>query len=252
MEHTFQAELPAVRHVAPGRPFAWMARGWADMRRAPAGSLGYGILIAAAGWIVLALAWNRAYLVTALVSGFFLAAPFLALGLYDMSRRLAAGERATFADTIDAWRSNTPSIALFGFVLAFALLSWERISAIVFALSFGDEAPMVEDFLASVFLSGRYLGFVISYVAVGALLAAVVFAISVVSIPMMLERPVDPATAILTSLRAVGASKGAMLVWAAIILVLTAIGFATALLGLIVIVPLLGHATWHAYKDLVE
>jgi uncharacterized membrane protein len=244
--------LPPVRHVPTGQPLSWIARGWADMLRAPAASLGYGFLITAAGWAVLGFSWNRAYLVTALVSGFFLFAPFLAMGLYDISRRLAAGERATFAETVDAWRSNAGSIALFGLVLAFALLSWERVSAIIFALSYGDDAPMIENFFAQVFLSGEYVGFVVSYIVAGAVIAAVVFSISVVSIPMMLDRLVDPVTAIITSLRAVGGSKGAMLLWAVTIVVLTAIGFATALLGLIVIVPLLGHATWHAYKDLVE
>lgn len=244
--------LPAVRHVTPGQPLSWIARGWSDMLRAPAASLGYGFLIAAAGWLVLGLSWNRAYLVTALVSGFFLFAPFLAMGVYDISRRLGNGERATFAETVDAWRPNAGSIALFGLALAFALLSWERISAIIFALSYGDDAPMVENFFAQVFLSGEYAGFVVSYIVAGAVIAAVVFSISVISIPMMLDRPVDPVSAIITSLRAVAGSKGAMVVWAALIVVLTVIGFATALLGLIVIVPLLGHATWHAYKDLVE
>ncbi|HUF20384.1 MAG TPA: DUF2189 domain-containing protein [Burkholderiales bacterium] len=244
--------LPPVRHVPTGQPLSWIARGWTDMLRAPAASLGYGFLITAAGWAVLGFSWNRAYLVTALVSGFFLFAPFLAMGVYDISRRLGRGERATFSETVDAWRPNAGSIALFGLALAFALLSWERVSAIIFALSHGDDAPMVENFFAQVFLSGEYVGFVVSYIVAGAVIAAVVFSISVVSIPMMLDRPVDPVTAIITSLRAVGGSKGAMLLWAVTIVVLTAIGFATALLGLIVIVPLLGHATWHAYKDLVE
>ncbi len=177
----------AVRAVPASRPFSWLARGWQDLRRAPA-----------------------------------------------------------------AWRANTGSIALFGFALAFALISWERISAILFALFFGVDAPPVENVLTDLFFSGRYPGFSVTYIVAGALLAAVVFLVSVVSIPMMLDRAVDPVTAMTTSVRAAAASRGTMFIWAVTIVVLIAIGFATALLGLIVIVPLLGHATWHAYRDLVE
>lgn len=245
-------EAPRVKNVPLFRPFGWLRRGFGDLAQAPNASLGYGLLFAAAGWLLIGLAWRRAYLVTTLVSGFFIAAPFLAMGLYDISRKIEKGGRVTFAGSLDAWRANTPSISLFGVLLAFILISWERISAIVFALSYGGEAPMVENFVAQLLFSGEYTRFVVTYVAIGAAFAAVVFAVSVVSVPMMLDRPVDPVTAIITSLRAAASNPGAMIVWALIIVVLTLIGFATWLFGLILFLPALGHASWHAYRDLVD
>jgi len=153
---------------------------------------------------------------------------------------------------LDDWRHNRAAISLFGLVLALTLLAWERISAVLFALFYGGDVPELTRFLEDVLFSGRYLDFVVAYFAAGAVLAVVVFCISVVSLPLMLDRDMDTVAAILTSLRAVRANPGAMLVWAALIALLMALGYATLMIGVVVIFPLLAHATWHCYRDVVD
>lgn len=246
------APLAAVRRVGMSRPFRWLARGWQDLRRAAAASLFHGLALAFAGAWTTWAAWGRPHLVTALFSGFFLVAPFLLMGVYDLSRQLAAGERPDLGRSLAAWRANADSIGLYGFLLAFALISWERLSAILFALLHAGEVASVENLLAEILLSGAHLPLAAAWIGCGAVLAAVVFAASVVSVPMLLDRRVDVLTAVLTSLAAARANPAPLALWAAIIVALTAIGFATWFAGLVVILPWLGHATWHAYRDLVE
>lgn len=257
MEHlvnptSHAVEAYRIRSVEISRPLVWISRGWKDLIRAMPASLAYGIAFALSGYLLVAFAWQRTYLVTALVSGLFLVGPFLAIGLYSLSRRLERGEPATLRHSLTAWRGNGESIGLFGLLLAFILVSWERLSAILFALFYGGDLPTLQNFVQQVLFSGGYPQLVIAYLGAGGLVAALVFAISVVSVPMLLDRPVDPVTAMVTSVLAVSANLAAMALWAAIIVALTLIGFATFLLGLVILLPLLGHASWHAYRDLVE
>jgi uncharacterized membrane protein len=220
------------------------------MWRAPSISLVYGLLAAVAGGVLLWLFHGYTHLAPALASGFLLVAPALAINLYALSRRLERGEDSVHL--FDDWRGNRGSIALFGLGLAFVLLAWERISAIVFALFYGGQVPDLTRFVDQVLFSGAYLELVAAYLLVGAVLAAIAFCVSVISLPLMLDRDVDTVTAIVTSIDAVRANLGAMVLWAALIAVLTAIGFATLMLGLIIIFPLLAHASWHCYRDVVE
>ena len=240
-----------VRRVEGSRPLRWLAAGWRDLLRAPVPSLSFGITFAVVGYLLIGVAASHPHLVTSAVSGFFLIAPFLALGLYQISRRLEAGQAATLPDAMTAWRGN-PSIGLFAVLLAFVLISWERISAILFALSYSGGIPTLDNLFYTLFLSGEHVGFALSYVIAGGLLAVLVFAFSVVSVPAMLDQRCDTVTAIVTSLRATRGNEPAMALWAVLIVALVLAGFATAFLGLVVVMPLLGHATWHAYRDLVE
>ncbi len=238
-------------HVPASRPFQWLGKGWQDLRSAPLASLGYGLVVTALWALALVPGLDRPYLFTAALSGFLLVAPLLAVGLYELSRRRAAGEPVRLRDAFLGWRRNTGSLMEFGLVLAIVLIAWERLSAILFALLYGGTVPDLQEFLREVFLSGRYPLLVSVYVLTGGLLAALVFALSVVSVPLLMERNMDIATAMMNSLRAVAANPPAMLLWAALIVALTGIGVATGLVGMIVIMPLLGHASWHAYKDLM-
>jgi uncharacterized membrane protein len=141
---------------------------------------------------------------------------------------------------------------LFGLMLALTLIMWERVAAIIFALFYGGDVPDLRNFLADVLFSGRYNELLIAYFGVGGIVAAVVFALSVVSLPMMLDRDVDIATAMVTSVKCVIHNPVPMLVWAVTIVVLMAIAFGTWMIGLVLVFPWLGHATWHAYRDLVD
>jgi uncharacterized membrane protein len=244
--------LPEIRKVDSGRPVIWLQRGWADFKKALAPSLVYGGWAAAFGFALLMVAWRSTYLVPALVGGFLLVAPFVAIVFYALSRQIEQGRPVDGAEAVFAWRRNTGEIALWGLALTLALIVWERLAAILFALSYGGEVRDLTTLVSDILFSGRYLPFLLVYFAVGGIFAFIVFVFGIVTAPMLLDREVDVVTAALTSLRACLANPGATLVWAALIAVLTAIGFATLMLGLVIIFPLLGHASWHAYRDLVK
>ncbi len=243
---------PEVNTVETGRPLIWLQRGWADFKTALAPSLIYGAWTAAFGFALMMVAWRSTYLAPALLGGFLLVAPFVAIVFYALSQQIEEGRKVDGAEAVFAWRRNTGSIALWGLLLAIALIFWEQLAAILFALSYGGEIRDVQTLLADVLFSGRYIPLVLVYFAVGGLFALVVFVFGVVTAPMLLDRQVDVVTAALTSLRACLANPGATFVWAVLIAVLTAVGFATMMLGLVIIFPLLGHASWHAYRDLVK
>ena len=245
------AALPAVRSVGAMTPFRWLAAGAQDIRAHPLPSLFYGACFAGMGWLV-AFTFRHAYeYVSALVTGFFLVGPFLAIGLYDLSRSRERGEVPRLAPSLAAWRANAGAIGVFVLVLTVILLVWARASLIVFALFYAGGMPTVAGFVGQMF-SLDNLEFLFAYACVGGFFAVLTFAISVVSVPMMLDRRADGVVAVLTSLRAFGASVPAMLVWGIAIVLLVGLGLALAFVGLVVAVPLVGHATWHAYRALEE
>lgn len=245
-------DLPVIRRVAPGRPFVWLAQGLRDMRGNLVESLVYGAVLAAIGWLIWTYTAGRPQQFTASITGFFLVAPLLAAGLYEISRRHELGMDTGFGESLQGWRRNGGALAQFGLELVLVAILWERLSAILFALFYNGAVPNLDAFYRDVFLSGAYWRLTVVYVVVGGILAAGVFVMCAISIPMLLDRDVDIYTAMATSLIAVGRNIPAMAIWAALIVGLAAIGFATLLIGMIVIFPVLGHATWHAYRDLTQ
>ncbi|MFQ5774366.1 MAG: DUF2189 domain-containing protein [Kiloniellaceae bacterium] len=249
------ASPPRIRRVALERPWAWLAAGWRDIWRAPHVSLTYGALFAA---ISLALTVGLflaglEYLLPPLAAGFMLVGPMLAVGLYETSRRLQAGEPVTLrAALLVATRSPT-QLAFLGILLMLILLAWMRLATLLFALFFGTlEFPPLPEITQLLFFTWPGLGLLVVGTAVGAVLAAIVFAISVVSVPMLMVREVDAITAMVLSVRTVRANLAVLTLWAWLIIVLTVCGLVPAYLGLIVTFPLVGHATWHAYRDLID
>ena len=242
--------FPPIRTVPIAAPFSWLAAGFRDVRKAPAASLAYGAVFAAMGGLI-AFVFRHAYeVLTALVAGFLLLGPFLATGLYDISRRLERGEPVSLAATAVAWRSNLGAFSLFALVLTIVMLVWARASLVTFALFFSSGMPTLKSFVGQV-VSLEHADFLVTYLAVGAVFATIVFAISVVSVPMMLDRGTDTIVAALNSVRALFANPLPLALWALIIVALVAAGFATFFVGLIVVVPVIGHATWHAYRALL-
>ena len=245
-------ETPGIRKIGIGRPFKWLRKGLADLARVPGASLTYGVAFALVGAAIVALAWGRGHIAPALTTGFLLVGPFLAGVLYDLSRQLERGGRADTVAALHAWKRNAGSISLFGLLLALTLIMWERMSAVIFALFYGGRVPDLRNFVGDVLLSGHYNELLAAYFGVGGAIALAVYAFSVVSLPMLLDRDVDIATAIVTSVQCVARNPAPMLLWAVIIVVLMALGFATGMVGLVLVFPWLGHASWHAYRDLVE
>jgi uncharacterized membrane protein len=240
-----------VRQIALTRPLDWLALGWKDFTRALVPSALHGLLIACGGLAIAAVAWERFYLLAGALSGFLLVGPVLATGLYELSRRLAAGQPATLTAVFEAWRSSCSCVFGFGLILVVVGTFWVLVSALLIALFVDANITDAASFLRDVVLA-RDSHFFEGWMALGGMLAALVFAASVVSIPMMLDRDVDLPAAVLTSIQAVAANPVALALWATIIMLLTALGMATLFVGLIVIVPVLGHASWHAYAELLD
>ena len=244
--------LPGIRRVNPDRPFFWLRAAWQDLRANPIASLAYGLLFAIAGDVILILVWHNAHLFFAAISGFFLISPLLCAGLYEISRRRESGLSSTHLQSLAGWSRNGESIAMFGLFLAFVGFVWERLSAVLFTLLAPDLATELGSFISGIAHSSEHLTLAIVWLLAGGCLALFVFAISAVSIPMLLDRDADFVTAMMTSVRAVIRNPLTLLVWGVLIVLIALLGFATLLFGLIVLIPLIGHATWHAYRELVE
>jgi uncharacterized membrane protein len=246
--------LPRIEKRDLDRPWQWLNAGWADLRRAAPISLLYGLACSLAGAVLTAVIWAFGwfYLVLPLMAGFMFMGPLLAVGLYYVSRELDAGKTPRLADSMTAWRSNAQQIAYMGLALMLFLLAWIRIAQIIFALFFAENPPRPEVmFIVDVFLSADSIPFLVVGTLVGGVLAAIAFAISAISIPLLVDKPANVLTAIVTSVAAVRENFWTMALWAWLIVLFIAAGVVTGYVGLIVTMPLIGHATWHAYKDLV-
>lgn len=245
------SSLPPVRKIPPGAPIGWLVAGWRDFSAAPLPSLFYGVLFALMGWAIVCVFRNAYQYVWGLTTGFLLVGPFLATGLYDLSRRRERGLPATLGLSLVAWRPNLGSIGVFALVLGIVLLLWSRASLVVIAVMFPAEMPTLQGFMANLSSAG-HLEFLFTYFLVGGFFATCVFVISVVSVPMMLDRNTDGIVAALTSVRASLENLPAMIAWGLIIALVIGAGFLTLLVGLVVAVPVIGHATWHAYRAIIQ
>jgi uncharacterized membrane protein len=241
-----------IAHVSVLQPFAWLGRGWRDMRRHMSASLGYGALIVALGWTLLVFCATHPYFVAAAITGFLLVGPAMSAGLCEMSRRYSLGQRATFDDSLEGFTRNVSALIEYGAILAICAVIWFAVSAVLLGAVFHIPAPSLSETMYRGFVDSANRDQVIAYVAVGGLFAAGVFAISVVAIPLIIDRHASAGQAMLASLKAAVSNIPAMIVWSALILILTVIGYAPLLCGLLIIAPLLGHATWHAYRDTVR
>jgi len=243
--------LIPVRQVPVTRPFRWVALGWRDVTRTWFASLLHGAVVTIGGWIILAITLHYWYLLPGAFSGFLLVGPILATGLYELSRLLAQGERPGLRDALAAWRRGTRPLVWLGLMLVIAGTAWVLVSAVLFGLFV--QAPIVglESVLRYIVLSEGSFLFPV-WITLGGFGAALVFAATVVSAPMLLDRDVDMVTAVATSIRAVGENPFAMVLWACIIMVATGVALLTLMLGFLLAVPVIGHATWHAYRDLVD
>jgi uncharacterized membrane protein len=243
---TSLAELQALRWQDP---LAWLALGWKDFSRAPGIGLFYGTVFMVMGWALLKVYEHAPAYTLALSAGFLLMGPFLCLGLYRVSQRLEAGQKPDFGDSLLAWDTRTGQLAIFGFVLLVLEMLWGRATLVVFAVSFEG----MPDFKGSLMalLDPENIGFITAWAAVGALFAGLIFAVSVISIPMILDRQTDAITAGLTSLRLVLTQTGVMLWWGALIAFITVLAMLPWFAGLLVAGPVIGHASWHAYRAAV-
>jgi uncharacterized membrane protein len=243
--------LLPVRRVPALRPFSWLRQGWIDVTRTPWPSLLHGLLVAAGGLVLLAVSGGHWSLLSGAFSGFVLVAPILATGLYELSRLTARGERPGLADVVTAWRRGTRPLVWLGALLFAAGTLWVLVSAGLFALFVKTPITDPRSFLRyAAAAQGDFLFML--WLILGGLGAAIVFAATAVSPPLLLGRVIDLKSALLTSVRAVGENPVAMVIWASVIMLATAASMATLMAGFVVAIPVLGHASWHAYRDLVD
>ncbi len=215
-------------------------------------AFGHGALIATLGAVLLAVGGSHPYLIAAAVSGYLLIGPIMATGLCELSRRRMAGESLGFNESIQGITRNPRALLQFGALLAAIVVVWFVASEVTLRSILQTAGPSLDVTLWGGVTNAANRPEITAYVVSGAVLASIVFMLSVVAVPMMLDRNATATEAVWASVRATLHNWPAMLIWSALIVVLSAIGFLTMLVGMILIAPLLGHATWHAYRDLVE
>jgi uncharacterized membrane protein len=231
-------------------PIRWIQLGWADFVRCPRIGLFYGLCFFAMGHALMAVFQSAPEYVLALSAGFLLMGPFLCLGLYDASKAMQThSHRPSLRASLLAWRPTQGTMAIFAGVLLILEMLWGRAALVVFAVSFTTMPDKAN--LLAMLLDPENIAFLITYTAVGGVFAGLIFVTSVISIPMIMDRRVDAVSAGLTSIRACLQNPGVMLWWGALITGLIVLAILPWFLGLFIIGPVLGHATWHAYRHIV-
>jgi uncharacterized membrane protein len=250
-EEPARAARPPIRlnRLGFADPLRWLALGWRDFVRAPAIGLFYGACFMVMGWTLLEVYEAAPAYVMALSAGFLLMGPFLCLGLYRTSQRLERGEKPDFGDSLLAWDTRTGQLAIFGFVLLVLEMLWGRATLVIFAVSF-DGMPDLKGSLLAL-LNPENIGFIVAWLGVGAVFAGLIYAVSVISIPMILHRQTDAISAGLTSLRLFFTQTPVLIFWGLLITTLVVLALLPWFAGLLVIGPVLGHASWHAYRAAV-
>lgn len=233
--------------IAPTR---WLERGWEDLRANPGPGLMHGLVLTVFGWLLLWLARDRFWLLAGAFSGFLIVAPVLATGLYHISRERTVGRKAGLSDVFALWRSFDGRLVRFGLLLGLAGTGWVMTSAGLITLWSAEPILKPADFFRHVVLV-KEVGLFEAWLLLGALLAAPVFASSVVALPMLVDKSVPVSMAVTSSWRAVAEYPGPLAWWAVLIAMLVGLGMIAGLLGLVVVIPLIAHASWHAYIDLV-
>jgi uncharacterized membrane protein len=245
-----------IRKVSMERPWVWLRAGLRDLTAQPLASLGYGLIWTLISVALVAVLWfnDHGSWLLPLAAGFMLVGPLVAIGLYQISRDIEEGRPVSFARALGAWRGNATQIGLLGVLLMIFLLAWIRFATLLFALFFGTDIPTVDatSVYSDLLLSTTGLSLIAVGTLIGAVLSFVAFTLSVVSVPHLLaDRSSSVLEAVITSIAVVKHNLRVMLLWAFLIGSIGFVGLAPAMLGLIVVLPLLGHASWHAYQDLV-
>lgn len=255
IEDTADAPLPLAaqrrRNLPIWEAFGWLATGWHDLRRNPLPSLAYGLAVFA---VSVAIVWGLVrlgldYILFPALAGFMVVGPLIAIGLYEKSRDIEEGAPISLARMIFVKAASGPQVWFTGAILCLLMLVWMRAAVIIYALFFGLRPfPGLDGVVLMLLTTSAGWGMLVVGTVVGGLFAAFSFAISTFSIPMLFDERTDAFTAMGTSISLVWNNLPVMLMWGAIVLVLFLVSVITGLLGLIVIFPLLGHATWRSYR----
>jgi uncharacterized membrane protein len=243
-----------VNAVSIDDTFRWLGAGWRDFKAGGRVSMGYGLIFALAG-ILLTVGLFLAgleYLIAPMVSGFLLVGPALTVGFHAISRDLEKGDAPSMRRALGAWRANPGPLLGTGLALVLFMIVWARLAVMIFALSFPFTSLDAQSMLNAVLFSIQGYIFLAMGTAVGGVLAVLVFMAGVASLPLMLDERAGFLEAVVTSVVAVALNLRTMLFWAAIIVVITGAGLVAGYIGLAFTLPLIGHASWHAYRGLIK
>ena len=250
MTNTPHPELD-IQEVDMLRPMQWLALAWRDMEHSPTAGVTHGLILAVIGGALFWFARHDFWWIAAMLSVCMIVAPLLAVGLYDISRRLERQQEAHVADAFRIWLCGDKRLIQFGLLLALSSSGWLICSAGLVHWMLPASVHTPTDFLRLVVLQPQ-LGLFEVWVVMSALIAAPMFASTVITIPLLMDHPTLTLwQAVHTSWRVVARNPFAMSAWAGILCLFTALGIGSAFLGLLAVVPMLGHASWHAYRDLV-
>lgn len=253
--HDPETQSLRIKPVAIDAPWDWLAAGWQDFRAAPAFSMAFGFLFAAIAYVFafLLTRWHALPLILPLSGGFLLVGPLFGVGLYDISRRRERGEKPSLASLVSAVKGSAAKLGLVGVLLLLIFIFWMQCAFLLFMLFFGNaDIPPADHFLPTLILEPHGVFLLVTGTVVGALFAIAVYGVSAISVPILFDRDVDAVSAVRTSLEAVNSNRPAMMLWAVLIAALTGLGFVTLFAGLAIIYPLIGYATWHAYRDVTQ
>ena len=242
-----------VNEITLDHPWQWIGEGWNDFKRTNGLSVSYGLIFFAASIVLTMLVFSSSFffLVPPLTAGFFLVAPILSVFFYDTSRKLENGETPSFGQTCETCRKNPFNLVVMGTILLLVLVFWMMIANLVFAIFFSGMAVNLDDLLHNLFLSGNSPAFLVAGLVSGGIIALGVFVITVISVPMLIDRDTSVFDAIAISYQAVVKNPRPMMLWASLIVMSVGAGIVTFYLSFIVTMPVIGYATWHAYRDLV-
>lgn len=240
-----------IRKLDSGAPMRWLSKGIRDFKVNPMLSLSYGLIYAVIGMVLIYFTYHNPIYTYGMVTIFYLAGPVVAVGLYCMSRHIEAGVKPEFRKGCKALCYNPVGIIGFSIVIGMLIVFWTIIAAALFAVYFGG-MTLSGNIIDTLMANKQIVPFAAIMLGVGLVFAVVSFSISVVSIPLMTHRKADVVTAMVTSVRAVKKNPVVMLTWAFAIVALMALGFAFAFIGVAVVLPIIGHASWHAYRETIK
>ncbi|MGB0696595.1 MAG: DUF2189 domain-containing protein [Rhodospirillaceae bacterium] len=244
-----------VNKIGTDAPWRWLQLGWKDLMATPFSSMTYGVIFAMIGMILLwgLSALKQPYLILPFTFGFFIIAPALATGVYELSRRLELEEFPTFGETVPSFLRNLTQILFGAGTVCLMLFGFVRLSILLFMLFFAAQPPALDQVVTSIFFTTTGWSFLATWLVLGGVWAFSIFAGAAIAFPMMLDRPQSTTIdGMVTSFRAVLRNPGPMLLWAALIVVMTFAGIMTLFIGLAVALPLIAHASWHAYRELTQ
>ncbi len=252
--YDYSKEPIEIRQVDAMAAFRWLRKGIRDITVSPTLSIGYGVVYTVVGLVLIALSWNHPIYAVGMVTIFYILGPLIAVGLYCMSRHIEAGVKPSWdSEGCRALCYNPEGYIGFAIIIGMLVVFWTIVAAVIIALNFqsftvGDTLPET----LSLLISNKNLYPVIGLLfLVGLAFAVLAFMISVISIPLMTHRKVDVVTAMIASARSVLTNPVPMFLWAGIIVLMIGLGFLFAFVGIAITLPIIGHASWHVYRDVI-